>query len=43
MLDKETILRFIDMEVERKQSVMDEHYRIYLQGFIDGLRCTLNE
>jgi len=43
MLDKETVLHIIDMEVGRKPDIVDEHYRVYVQGFIDGLRCVLNE
>ena len=43
MLSKDEILKIIDIEVGRKEDIVSEHYRLYVQGFIDGLRCVLNE
>ena len=37
---KQTLLHLIDLEVGRKEDIIDEHYRIYTEGFINGLRAS---
>jgi len=41
-IERDTLLKIIEMEISRRPDIVDTMERLYSHGFVEGLRCAID-